>query len=81
MAFYLASGVAAPVARTFFNPVSIVPALGASGAIAGVLESYIRLFPVVVVVPILFIPLFFEVDAFFYVGFWFLMQILQEERM
>ena len=59
MAFYLASGVAASVAHTFFNPISIVPALGASGAIAGVLESYIRLFPVVVVVPILFILLFF----------------------
>ena len=29
------------------------------------------------VVPILFIPLFFEVYAFFHVGFWFHMQILQ----
>jgi membrane associated rhomboid family serine protease len=80
LAFYLACGVAASVAHIFFNPVSIVPALGASGAIAGVLGSYMRLFPlarVVVVVPILFIPLFFEVYAFFYVGFWFLMQILQ----
>jgi membrane associated rhomboid family serine protease len=80
LAFYLACGVAASVAHIFFNPVSIVPALGASGAIAGVLGSYMRLFPlarVVVVVPILFIPLFFEVYAFFYVGFWFLMQFLQ----
>ena len=80
LAFYLACGVAAAVAHIFFNPDSIVPALGASGAIAGVLGSYMRLFPlarVVVVVPILFIPLFFEVHALFYVGFWFLMQILQ----
>lgn len=80
LAFYLACGVAAAVAHIFFNPVSIVPALGASGAIAGVLGSYMRLFPlarVVVLVPIPFIPLLFEVYAFFYVGFWFLMQILQ----
>ncbi|TYL99136.1 rhomboid family intramembrane serine protease [Bradyrhizobium rifense] len=80
LAFYLTCGVVASVAHIFFNPVSIVPALGASGAIAGVLGSYMRLFPlarVVVVVPILFIPLFFEVYAFFYVGFWFLMQVLQ----
>jgi membrane associated rhomboid family serine protease len=39
-----------------------------------------RLFPlarVVVVVPILFIPLFFEVYAFVFVGLWFLIQIFQ----
>jgi membrane associated rhomboid family serine protease len=39
-----------------------------------------RLFPlarVVVVVPILFIPLFFEVYAFVFIGLWFLLQILQ----
>ena len=39
-----------------------------------------RLFPlarVVVVVPILFIPLFFEVYAFFFIGLWFLLQLLQ----
>jgi membrane associated rhomboid family serine protease len=57
-----------------------VPALGASGAIAGILGGYMRLFPlarVVVVVPILFIPLFFELHAFIFIGFWFLLQILQ----
>jgi membrane associated rhomboid family serine protease len=63
-----------------FNPTSIVPALGASGAIAGILGSYMRLFPLarfVVVVPILFIPLFFEVYAFVFIGLWFLLQVLQ----
>ncbi|WP_276328158.1 rhomboid family intramembrane serine protease [Bradyrhizobium erythrophlei] len=65
--FYLACGLAASVAHVMFNPTSIVPALGASGAIAGILGCYMRLFPmarVVVVVPILFNPLFFEVNAF-----------------
>src|SRR6202035_4096813 len=39
-----------------------------------------RLFPmarVVVVVPILFIPLFFEVYAFVFIGLWFLIQVMQ----
>ena len=38
------------------------------------------LFPlarVIVLVPILFLPLFFEIHAFIYMGFWFLLQILQ----
>jgi membrane associated rhomboid family serine protease len=80
LAFYLACGLAASIAHVAFNPTSIVPALGASGAIAGVLGCYMRLFPlarVVVVVPILFIPLFFEVYAFVFVGLWFLVQIFQ----
>src|SRR5260370_37345255 len=37
LAFYLACGLAASVAHVIFNPTSIVTALGASGAIAGVL--------------------------------------------
>jgi len=57
-----------------------VPALGASGAIAGVLGCYVRLFPlarVIVLVPIIFIPLFFEVPALVFVGIWFAIQLLQ----
>jgi membrane associated rhomboid family serine protease len=80
LAFYLSCGIAAAVAHTVFNPTSTVPALGASGAIAGVLGAYFRLFPssrVIVVVPIVFIPLFFEVPAFVFIGFWFLVQLLQ----
>src|SRR5258705_6988759 len=80
LAFYLACGVAASVAHLAFNLTSIVPALGASGAIAGVLGCYMRLFPlarVIVLVPILFLPLFFEVPAFFFAGLWFLIQLLQ----
>jgi rhomboid family protein len=80
LAFYLACGLAASIAHVAFNPTSLVPALGASGAIAGVLGCYMRLFPlarVVVVVPIIFIPLFFEVYAFVFVGLWFLIQLFQ----
>src|ERR1700704_3824782 len=80
LAFYLGCGFAASLAHVVFNPTSIVPALGASGAIAGILGCYVRLFPmarVVVVVPILFIPLFFEVYAFVFIGLWFLIQVMQ----
>src|SRR5205823_8773580 len=80
LAFYFACGIAASIAHVVFNPSSIVPALGASGAIAGVLGCYMRLFPlarVVVVVPIIFVPLFFEVYAFVFVGLWFLIQLFQ----
>src|SRR5712675_3007735 len=80
LAFYLVCGLAASVAHVFFNPTSIVPALGASGAIAGILGCYMRLFPlarIVVIVPILFIPLFVEVYAFVFIGLWFLLQLFQ----
>jgi membrane associated rhomboid family serine protease len=78
--FYLASGVLASVTHAVFNPNSVVPALGASGAIAGVLGCYIRLFPLarlVVLIPILFFPFFFEVPAIVFAGLWFLLQVLQ----
>lgn len=78
--FYLGCGIAASFAHAFINPDSEVPALGASGAIAGVLGCYMRLFPtaqVVVLVPVIFIPLFFELPAAVFAGFWFLMQLLQ----
>jgi membrane associated rhomboid family serine protease len=80
LAFYLICGLIASVTHAVFNAFSTVPVLGASGAIAGVLGCYMRLFPlarVVVVIPILFIPLFFELPAFLFAGFWFLLQVLQ----
>jgi membrane associated rhomboid family serine protease len=78
--FYLVCGIAASAAHAMFNPISVVPALGASGAIAGVMGAFLRLFPfarVIVLVPVLFLPLFFELHAVIYVGFWFLVQIFQ----
>ncbi|MEA2905665.1 MAG: hypothetical protein QOI12_3052 [Alphaproteobacteria bacterium] len=78
--FYLVCGIAASLAQVASDPTSTVPAVGASGAIAGVLGCFMGLFPlarVVVVVPIVFIPLFFEVPAFVFIGLWFLIQIFQ----
>jgi membrane associated rhomboid family serine protease len=80
LGFYLACAVLASITHAFFNADSAVPALGASGAIAGVLGCYMYYFPlaqIVVLVPVIFIPLFFELPAFLFVGFWFLMQLFQ----
>jgi membrane associated rhomboid family serine protease len=76
--FYLLCGLVAGVVHWFTNPHSTVPTVGASGAIAGVLGAYFVLFPrsqIVVMVPILFIPLFFEVPAVVYLLFWALSQV------
>jgi membrane associated rhomboid family serine protease len=43
--FYLATGVAAALAHIWFNPTSMIPTVGASGAISGVLGGYLLMFP------------------------------------
>jgi membrane associated rhomboid family serine protease len=45
LSFYLACGVAASIAHILFNAGSSVPAVGASGAISGILGGYLLLFP------------------------------------
>lgn len=80
LGFYLVCGIGASIAHAVVNADSTVPSLGASGAIAGVMGAYMRLFPmsrVIVLVPIIFIPFFFEFYAFLYVGFWMALQLLQ----
>ena len=76
--FYVVCGLSAAVVHVVTNPGSTVPAVGASGAIAGVMAAYFALFPrarIVAMLPIFFYPLFFTVPAFLYLGFWFLTQI------
>ncbi|RMH50941.1 MAG: rhomboid family intramembrane serine protease [Alphaproteobacteria bacterium] len=79
LGFYLLCGLAASLAHALANPASTVPALGASGAIAGVMGCYARLFPaarLTVLVPIGFIPFFFEMPAMAFAAIWLMMQIL-----
>jgi membrane associated rhomboid family serine protease len=75
--FYILCGVAASVGHYFTNLSSTVPALGASGAIAGVMGAYMLMFPrarILTMIPILFFPFFFEIPAFFYLLVWFYSQ-------
>lgn len=75
--FYLLCGAGAAGLHVFLDPDSEVPTVGASGAISGVLGAYFLLFPrsrVLTLVPIFYFIQFIEVPAFFFLGFWFLMQ-------
>jgi membrane associated rhomboid family serine protease len=77
--FYLLGGLAATALQVVVGPDSMVPNLGASGAIAGVLGGYLILFPRARVVTVIFIVFFFtivELPALLILGFWFVQQIL-----
>jgi membrane associated rhomboid family serine protease len=75
--FYLLCGFAAGAGQILMNPNSMVPTIGASGAIAGVMGAYFVLYPHSRVLTFIPFPLFniVEVPAIFLLGFWFLMQI------
>lgn len=77
--FYLVCGLAAAGVHILFNWRSPVPVIGASGAIAGVMGAYFRLFPrarVVTLIPIIIIPWIVELPAVVFLGIWFAAQLL-----
>ncbi|MGI8427506.1 MAG: rhomboid family intramembrane serine protease [Actinomycetota bacterium] len=77
--FYLLTGVLAGLAHVYTNPTSIVPTIGASGAVAGILGAYIVLFPrarVTSVVPIFIFLHFMRIPAAAFLGIWFVFQLL-----
>jgi membrane associated rhomboid family serine protease len=79
LAFYLLCGIAAALAQTMLNPDSVVPMVGASGAIAGVMGAYFVLYPhsrIVTLVPLFVYFQVMEVPAIFFLGIWFLMQFI-----
>jgi membrane associated rhomboid family serine protease len=77
IAFYLLCGFGAAFAQTALNPDSVVPMVGASGAIAGVMGAYLVLYPhsrVLMLFP--FPPILFELPAILFLVMWFLVQFL-----
>jgi membrane associated rhomboid family serine protease len=72
--FYLVCGLAASLAMVFASPNSIIPGLGASGAIAGVLGAYLIKFPKSPV-RVLMMRTVTTVPAFVAIGLWVLLQI------
>ena len=73
--FYLFCGVGSGLMHTIVNFHSSLPALGASGAISGVMGAYIILFPrarVLTLVVVFFLP----IPAFIILGYWFLLQFV-----
>ena len=77
--FYLLCGFSSGLAHLFFNLDSMMPTIGASGAIAGVMGAYFILYPtskIVTLIPIVFIPYFMELPAAIFLGVWLLMQFI-----
>ena len=75
--FYLFCGAAAGIVQMLVHPLSSVPIIGASGAIAGVLGAYMLCFPyarILTLVPILFFFQFVELPAFAVLFLWFVLQ-------
>ncbi|MFC1814142.1 rhomboid family intramembrane serine protease [Thermodesulfobacteriota bacterium] len=79
LVFYLLCGFTSGLSHLFFNLHSNMPTIGASGAIAGVMGAYLILYPnskILTLIPIIFIPWFVEIPAFFFLGFWFVLQFI-----
>jgi membrane associated rhomboid family serine protease len=76
MVLYLLSGVAAALLQGFSLPDSVIPMVGASGAVSGVLGAYLVLFPrarvLTIIPPLIFF--FFWLPAPIYLGYWILIQ-------
>lgn len=77
--FYLCCGLFAGVAQVLAAPGSLLPMIGASGAIAAVLGAYFLLFPrsrVLTLVFLLFFVRFVYLPAVLFLGLWFFLQLL-----
>ena len=78
--FFLLCGIASVAVQAVFSPGSVVPMIGASGAISGVLGAYFLTYPqarVLTLVPIIIFIYLIELPAYFFLGFWFVMQFIQ----
>jgi len=76
--FYLLCGMTAALGQIIMAPTSLLPTIGASGAIAGVMGAYFVLYPrsrVLTLIPIFLFDIV-ELPAIFLLGFWFLMQLV-----
>jgi membrane associated rhomboid family serine protease len=76
---YLSCGVAAALIQAAADPLSEIPMVGASGAIAGVLGAYLLVYPRANVHCFVWIVIFFwiiTVPAWILLGLWFVMQLL-----
>ena len=77
--FYLAGGLVAALMQVVIDPDSTVPLVGASGAIAAALGTYLVLFPGARILSLVFLGFFYqllEVPAVIVLGLWFGLQLL-----
>lgn len=79
--FYLGCGVAASLIQVIFHPMSKIPTVGASGAIAGILGAYLVLYPgskILCLVPFFFFIRIIALPAFLFLGFWIVWQVFSQ---
>lgn len=79
LVFYLLSGLVAGLAHTFMNLDSAVPAIGASGAVSGVMGAYLVLFPTSRVVTLVTLGWFLttiNLPAYAIILYWFVVQLV-----
>jgi membrane associated rhomboid family serine protease len=77
--FYFFCGIIAAYSHALANTSSVVPMIGASGAISGVLGAYLMLYPRARVLTLVAFGLYIrtvELPAMFVLGFWFVLQFL-----
>lgn len=77
--FYLLCGISASITHYYINIHSTIPAVGASGAISGIMGAYVLLFPksrIIFLVVLFFFIDFIQIPAFIYLLFWFFNQII-----
>ncbi|MCK5096887.1 MAG: rhomboid family intramembrane serine protease [Desulfobacteraceae bacterium] len=75
--FFILCGLISGLFHFALSPLSRVPTIGASGAIAGIMGAYFLLYPrskILTIIPIIIIPFFIEIPAFIFLGGWFLIQ-------
>ncbi|QPJ62742.1 MAG: rhomboid family intramembrane serine protease [Candidatus Nitronauta litoralis] len=76
--FYFLCGVLAAISHMVADPSSSIPAVGASGAISGILGAYLVLFPGVRVRTLIFLGFYISmvrIPAIILLGIWILMQV------
>lgn len=79
LGFYLLVGLVAMSVHILSMPYSVSPAIGASGAIAGILGAYLVMFPkarVFIVIPLFFFFPVIGIKAVYVLGFWFVQQLI-----
>lgn len=79
LGFYLLCGIISGLCHFFLTTEPMMPTIGASGAISGVMGAYFLLYPkarILTLIPIIIIPWFIEIPAFVFLGFWFFLQLV-----
>lgn len=80
LVFYLLTGLGASAAQILVNPDSMVPTIGASGAISGVLAAYIVSFPHGRIMTLITLGIFITsvmLPAWVMIGYWIVLQVIQ----